>query len=150
VLWKLGGVHSDKSMTVLGDPQAAYPLGGQHDARILPDGTLTVHDNNTGLAPALRAVRYRIDERLRTARLIQAVSDPQIPFSGCCGSARRLDDGSWLTSWGGNPVVAGYSPGGARTFALVFGGVFSYRANPVPRSVSTQALRSGIDAQFPR
>jgi hypothetical protein len=150
VLWKLGGVHSDKSMTVLGDPQAAYPLGGQHDARILPDGTLTVHDNNTGLAAALRAVRYRIDERLRTARLIQAVSDPQIPFSGCCGSARRLDDGSWLTSWGGNPVVAGYSAGGARTFALVFGGVFSYRANPVPRSVSTQTLRSGMDAQFPR
>ena len=150
VLWKLGGVHSDKSLAVYGDPQAAYPFGGQHDARFLPDGTLTVHDNNTGLAPALRAVRYRIDERLRTARLIEAVSDPQVPFSFCCGSARRLDDGSWIASWGSQPVVAGYSPSGARTFALVFSGVFSYRANPVPRTVSTQALRSGMDAQYPR
>jgi hypothetical protein len=150
VLWKLGGIHSDKSLTVLGDPQAVYPLGGQHDARILPDGTLTIHDNNTGLAPALRAVRYRIDERLRTARLMQAVSDPQVPFSFCCGSARRLDDGSWLASWGGIQAVAGYSPSGARTFLLVFGGVFSYRANPVPRSLATQALRTGMDAQYPR
>lgn len=150
VMWKLGGVHSDKSLTVYGDPQAAYPTGGQHDARILPDGTLTVHDNATGLPFATRAVRYRIDERLRTARLIESVSDPQIPFSFCCGSARRLDDGSWLMSWGGWPVVAGYAPNGQRTFLLNFGGVFSYRANPVPRSVTIDALRAGMDAQFPR
>jgi hypothetical protein len=150
VMWKLGGVHSDKSLTVVGDPQAAYPMGGQHDARILPDGTLTVHDNATGLGFALRAVRYRIDERLRTARLIESVSDPQIPFSFCCGSARRLDDGSWLASWGGWQIVAGYAPGGARTFTLDFGAVFSYRANPVPRSISIQSLRAGMDAQHPR
>jgi hypothetical protein len=85
VLWKIGGVHSGKSLTILGDPQVAYPLGGQHDARFLPDGTL-----------------------------------------------------------------AGYAPGGARTFKLDFGGVFTYRANPVPRTVTTPALRSGMDAQYPR
>lgn len=150
VMWKLGGIHDDKSLTVIGDPQVAYPLGGQHDARFLPDGTLTVHDNNTGLPYALRAVRYRIDERLHTARLVESVSDPQVPFSGCCGSARRLDDGSWLMSWGGNPIVAGYAPNGTRTFELDFGGVFSYRANPVPRAVTVQALRAGMDAQYPR
>jgi arylsulfotransferase ASST len=149
VLWKIGGVHSGKSLTILGDPQVAYPLGGQHDARFLPDGTLTIHDNNTAfLAP--RAVRYRVDERLRTARLVESVSDPQVPVSFCCGSARRLDDGSWLASWGGVPIVAGYAPGGARTFKLDFGGVFSYRANPVPRTVTAPALRSGMDAQYPR
>jgi len=38
-----------------------------------------------------------------------------------------VTDGSWLMSWGSLPVVGGYSPSGARTFALVFGGVFSYR-----------------------
>lgn len=149
VLWKIGGVHSSKNLTIFGDPQVSYPLGGQHDARFLPDGTLTIHDNNTSfLAP--RAIRYRVDERLRTARLVESVSDPQVPLSFCCGSARRLDDGSWIMSWGGNPVVAGYAPGGARTFKLDFGGVFSYRANPVPRSTSVQALRAGMDAQFPR
>lgn len=150
ILWKLGGVTTDKSLKVVGDPQGVYPLGGQHDARFLADGTLTIHDNNTGLPFASRAVRYRVDERLRTARLVESIADPQIPYSFCCGSARRLDDGSWLASWGGWPIVAGYAPGGARTFKLDFGGVFSYRANPLPRSVSVQSLRSGMNAQYPR
>jgi hypothetical protein len=150
VVWKLGGVPGDKSLKVIGDPQGSYPLGGQHDARFLPDGTLTIHDNNTGLPYPLRAVRYRIDERLRTARLVESISDPQVPYSYCCGSARRLDDGSWIASWGSMPIVAGYAPGGARTFKLDFGSVFSYRANPVPRPISVQSLRSGMDAQHPR
>lgn len=151
ILWKLGGVYwPGKSLSVTGDPQAAYPTGGQHDARWLPDGTLTIHDNDTGLAPALRAVRYRIDERFHTARLIESVTDPQIPFSFCCGSARRLDDGSWVASWGGWPDVAGYAPNGQRTFLLNFGGVFSYRANVLPRAISVGSLRAGMDTQYPR
>ncbi len=45
VLWKLGGTETPASLTVQGDPQGEYPLGGQHDVRRQPDGTITIHDN---------------------------------------------------------------------------------------------------------
>ena len=48
VIWKLGGTWTPKSLTVLNDPEGAYPLGGPHDVRLLADGTITIHDNNTG------------------------------------------------------------------------------------------------------
>ncbi|MCB0876600.1 MAG: aryl-sulfate sulfotransferase, partial [Solirubrobacterales bacterium] len=46
VVWKLGGTTTPTSLTVEGDPES-NPLGGQHYARILPGGNLTVYDNNT-------------------------------------------------------------------------------------------------------
>ena len=44
ILWKLGGSETADSLQVLGDP-AHRLLGGQHDARINDDGTLSVYDN---------------------------------------------------------------------------------------------------------
>ena len=41
-----------------GDPQWGLPLGGQHFACVLADGTLTMYDNNTYLTAPPRAVRY--------------------------------------------------------------------------------------------
>ena len=46
IIWKLGGTPTPKSLTVVGDPEA-NPLGGQHFARLLADGTVTVYDNNS-------------------------------------------------------------------------------------------------------
>ena len=46
IVWKLGGTKTPKSLTVKGDPRG-YTFGAQHDARLLPDGTLTVFDNRT-------------------------------------------------------------------------------------------------------
>ena len=50
IVWKLGGVHTSKSLTVKNDPDGSYPLGAQHDARVLGDGTVSIFNNNTGLA----------------------------------------------------------------------------------------------------
>ena len=95
IIWKLGGTHTDKSLTVVGDPES-NPLGGQHFARVLSDGTLTIHDNNTDSGTPPRAIRYRLDLFNRTATLIDSVTDPDVPSSPCCGSAdppgRRLVD----------------------------------------------------------
>lgn len=152
VLWKLGGTTTPQSLTVLGDPQGEYPLGGQHDVRLQSDGTVTVHDNNTNLPYPPRAARYEIDETERTATLVEERTDPEVPASICCGSARRSPDGSWLMSWGGNSLVTEFDAAGARTFRLGFGGAaFSYRAMPAPDgAVTAAALRAGMDAMHPR
>jgi hypothetical protein len=152
IVWKLGGTWTPKSLQVLNDPEGAYPLGGQHDVRLLPDGTITIHDNNTGLSSPPRAVRYAIDEASRTATLVEQVTDPLVSSSFCCGSARRSADGSWLISWGGNSAVTEYDAAKQPNFRLSFGGtLFSYRAVPVADGVlSVSSLRAGMDAMHPR
>jgi hypothetical protein len=151
VVWKLGGTWTPKSLTVKGDPQGAYPLGGQHDVRLQPDGTITIYDNNTNLPDAPRAVRYQIDEAAKTATLVEEVTDPLISSSFCCGSARRSADGSWLMSWGGRSLVTEFDSADQRTFKLGFGGTaFSYRAAPADGIPDVTALRAGMDSMHPR
>jgi VCBS repeat-containing protein len=152
VVWKLGGTWTPESLAIAGDPEGAYPLGGQHDIRLQSDGTITIHDNNTNQPAPPRAVRYEINEATRTATLVEEVTDPEAPGSFCCGSARRSADGSWLMSWGGRSLVTEFNSVGERTFRLGFGGVaFSYRAASAPDgTLNAGELRAGMDAMHPR
>src|SRR3954454_1217445 len=84
ILWKFGGTHRRESLKVKGDRYGRWPLDGQHDARMLPDGTVSVHDNGAfrpGRRP--RIVRYRINTRTRTARLVQMIRDSKVGRSYC-------------------------------------------------------------------
>ncbi|MGH2926556.1 MAG: aryl-sulfate sulfotransferase [Solirubrobacterales bacterium] len=150
IVWKLGGTPTPESLTVVGDNHAKL-LGGQHDARLLPDGTLTVFDDRTMLSDRRpRALRFRIDEQAGTATLLESITDSRVPVSQCCGSARRLPNGDWLVGWGGkdNPI-AGYRSDGHRTFLMTLGDNRSYRAQPVPTgAVSAQDLRDGMSAIY--
>jgi len=152
--WKLGGESRPESLRVVGDPLSSdSTFGGQHDARVLADGTLTVHDNGSQRSRPPRAVRYAIDETANTATLREDVRDPDARSSGCCGSTRRMPGGNWVSEWGANPFVTELTGSGDRIFKLTFtdGGLFSYRANPVlPGQLSRSALRAGMDAQHPR
>lgn len=152
VQWKLGGTTTPESLTVIGDPHGAYPLGGQHDARVLADGSIAVYDNATALGRPPRAVRYEIDEVARTATLVESVTDPEAPASPCCGSARRSDSGSWLVAWGGTTLVSEFDPAGDRTFRLSFpDNRFTYRAFPVaPGRISRAEMRAAMEAMHPR
>jgi hypothetical protein len=148
IVYKLGGTPRPESLTVLDDPEGAYPFGGQHDARVLQDGTLTLHDNNSLLTDRPRAVRYRIDLSARTAQLLEQVTDPGVAASPCCGSAERLGDGSWLIDWGGTDVITEFGPDGTRHFQLTFAFPgFSYRVAVITGASPTIAdLREGMDA----
>ncbi len=152
VEWKIGGTPILQSLATVNDPGNG-PWGG-HDARVLSDGTVSVHDN--GFHPAVkrtpRAGRYQIDLTARTATLLEQVNDPGTVTAGCCGMVRRMAGGNWAISWGGNPLVTELTSSGSRVFSLAFrGGVSSYRAHPVPPGVlSRSALRTGMDAQHPR
>jgi hypothetical protein len=148
IAWKLGGTRTPRSLQVRNDPRN-YTLGAQHDARLLSDGTLTVFDNRTNLPNKKpRAARFRIDAKEGTATLLQSISDPDVPTSYCCGSARRLANGHWLISWGSNNnPIGGYKPNGKRTFLLRFASRHSSRAQPVRAGVLTaEDLRRGMRA----
>lgn len=154
ITWKLGGSARPESLAFVGDTYGNF--SGQHDARILPDGTLTLHDNGTlkditpGRAP--RGVRYRLDTTAKTATLVEEVSDTAAPGSACCGSIRKQAGGDWVASWGANTFVTELAADGSRVLRLSFPSpYFSYRVVPVSSNmVSRTALRTGMDAQFPR
>lgn len=151
ILWKLGGTPTSKSLTVVGDPES-NPLGGQHDARMSEDGTLTIYDNNSLETTPPRGVSYQIDLQARTATMVESVSDPDVTTSACCGSAAELADGSWLMSWGGTRVISEFGPTGDRHFVLTFkekAGTFgfSYRVDAIEgESPTIDDLRVGMDA----
>jgi outer membrane protein assembly factor BamB len=149
IQWKLGGKHTPESLAVEGDTGGSdLVFSGQHDARLQPDGTITMHDNRTGSKVGPRAVRYRVDEQARTATQVEQVTDEEAALSLCCGSARRLPGGNWVMSWGYNGLVTELTPSGERVFGLRFpGGLFSYRAVPITAGeLSAAKLRAGMDA----
>ena len=150
IAWKLGGIPRPESLTFIGGTLGNF--GGQHDARILSDGTLTVHDNGTEKSRAPRAVRYKIDTVSRTATLVEQVTDSAAQSSGLVGSARKLPEGNWVTAWGGNPYLTEQKPDGNVVLRFTFpDSLFTYRAPAVPfGTVGRDTLRGGMDAQFPR
>lgn len=148
-LWKLGGTPRPESLSYVGDAYGNF--GGNHDARVLSDGTLTVHDNGTTQGRPPRGVRYRLDAKARTATLLEQITDSNAPSSGFTGSARRLPEGNWVTEWGGNPFVTELTGNGDLVFRMTFADAFSYRAAPVlPGYVDRTDLRKGMNKQFPR
>ncbi len=152
IAWKLGGTRTAKSLRVIGDPyfDLGSSISGQHDARLLPDGTISLFDNRTnstnGQQP--RSVRYRIDEAGRTATLVQSVSDPILAASPCCGSTRVLPGGNHVVGWGGGPWFTENEPDGDQVFRIGIAGMI-YRVVPLaPGEMSRDALRAGMDAQY--
>ena len=75
------------------DPRA-YTFGAQHDARLLPDGTVTVFDNRSIGHQRPRAVRFRIDEQDRTATLLQSITAPPSPAHDAAAPPAALPMGT--------------------------------------------------------
>jgi hypothetical protein len=148
ILWKLGGTETPKSLRVLGDP-AHRLFGGQHDARIQTDGTLSVFDNSKDRPRLPRVVSYRLDTEEGTATYLGQLTDPEVTYSHCCGSARLLPGGGWLVSWGDNPLVTAFDEKGRIAFRLHMAAP-SFRAVPVPEGAATPAdLERGMEAMEP-
>jgi hypothetical protein len=149
VVWKLGGSRRPESLRVIGDPvfRTGGSISGQHDARLLRRGVVTLFDNGTKASRAPRSVVYRIDERARTATRIRQVTDSIARRSPCCGSTRVLAGGNHVTGWGGGPWISENEPDGTQVFRLDAN--FIYRAIPIDDGRYTRReLRAGMDAQY--
>lgn len=137
IAWKLGGSKTPESLQVVGDP-AHKLLGGQHDARVAADGTLSVYDNGKDRPRRPRVVFYRLDLKQRKAIYRGQLNDPEVERSHCCGSARQLPDGGWLVSWGDNPLVTEFDAEGRVEFRLTLAAP-TFRAVPVPLGATSAA-----------
>jgi hypothetical protein len=126
IRWRLGGTKS--SFTMGPGAETAW----QHDARKLPDGTITLFDDgsNPRIHYQSRGVRLAIDERRHTARLARVYPHPGGPLlADSQGNMQTLPDRNLLIGWGGIPSLSELSPrGGLLLDAHLPPGSSSYRA----------------------
>jgi Arylsulfotransferase (ASST) len=125
VLWRLGGKRSDFTF----GPGARFAW--QHDARRLPDGTLSLFDNEAApqVGPQSRGIVLRLDMRRMRATLVRSFVHHPPLVSVDQGNMQRLADGHFLVGWGHQPWYTEYSPNGRVRLDARFGADDnSYRA----------------------
>jgi Arylsulfotransferase (ASST) len=129
IIWRLGGKRSDFAL----GPGARFAW--QHDARRLPDGTISLFDNEAApqVGPESRVIVLRLDMRRRRATLVRSYTHSPPLLAVDQGNAQRLPDGHFLVGWGHQPYVTEFGAAGATLFDLRFGqGSDSYRAFRFP------------------
>jgi len=118
ILWELGGKHS----TFRFGPGAHFEW--QHDARMQPDGTITLFDNGAGPGRQherqSRALRLRLDFKTHRATLIKAYTNDPSLLSSSQGSVQFLPDRNVFVGWGTVPNFTEFSPSGRRLFSVYF------------------------------
>lgn len=127
ILWQLGGKHSSFTF----GPGANFEW--QHDARMHPDGTLTLLDNGAGPGPQhereSRALRLRLNFKTHQATLVQAYTNDPSLLTSSQGDVQTLPDSNVLVGWGAAPDVTEFSAAGSQLFSVGFDGpAQSYRA----------------------
>jgi hypothetical protein len=126
VIWRLGGKRSDFELG------RGVAFGWQHDARRLPDGTVTLFDN--AAAPKLRkqsrGIVLRVDERHKRVTLVHSFVHTPPLVAVDQGNMQKLPNGNYLVGWGHQPYVTEFGPHGKTLLDFRFGrsGVDSYRA----------------------
>jgi hypothetical protein len=112
ILWRLGGRHSSFKMG------AGTGTAWQHDARELPDGSISVFDN--GASPTVhsqsRAVVLSINPQSHTATLAGRWTHTPPLLSESEGSVEALANGDWFVGWGGEPYFSEFGPEGTLLF----------------------------------
>ena len=147
ITWKLGGSPEPESLRVVGPPSGGT-FSGQHFARILPDGTLTLHDNRTKEGKAPRLIHFGLDLHARTATVLSTVKDARVATSRCCGNGYLLPGGDWVADWGGSNFITELTPTGVPVLTIDFGGIFAYRVEPLEASLGD--LRRAMDVTYPK
>ena len=96
VVWRLGGLRSDFAL----GPGVRFAW--QHDARWLPDGTISVFDNQATpkVEDESTAVVIRLDEHARTAHVVRELTHPEGVLAIAEGNAQALPGGGMLVGWG--------------------------------------------------
>jgi hypothetical protein len=130
ILWRLGGTRSSFAMG------KGTETAWQHDARMQPDGTITLFDD--GSTPRVhyqsRGLRVAIDSRRHSVRLMGVYPHPDSPLvADSQGNAQALPGENLLIGWGAVPSISEFAKGGGLLFdAHLPPGFSSYRAFRFP------------------
>jgi hypothetical protein len=137
VLWKMGGASYSTDdapyIAVHNDPLTSFYR--QHDARLLPNGEVSMFDDQTDLASTARGVIYSYDVDAGTASMVWQYKGSDIALS--MGSFRVQPDGRRVIGWGvGEKTLSVFSEvdeNGNDLLDFSFpNGEVSYRAVKVP------------------
>lgn len=148
ILWRLGGTKSSFAMG------PGSETAWQHDARMLPDGTVTLFDDgsNPRIHYQSRGVHIALDTKRHTARLLRAYTHPSVLLADSQGNMQSLGGGDELIGWGAMPYVSEQGASGSLLFdAHLPAGLSSYRAFRFPwaghplqlPAVSAKVLNTG-------
>lgn len=126
VIWRLNGAQSDFEMG------EGTPFRLQHDARVHPDGYLSLFDNATENADSgiqSRGMVLDLDEEEMTATLVREYLHPEEIVSVSQANTQVLPNGNVFVGWGSAPVSSEFTEDGELLFDARFpSGVNSYRA----------------------
>jgi hypothetical protein len=130
ILWRLAGTNS--SFRAGPGAETAW----QHDARMQPDGSVTMFDNgsNPRVHGQSRGVSVAIDTTRHTARLVRAYPHPAGPLlADSQGNMQTLPDENVVLGWGSVPSASELGKHGELLFdAHLPPGSSSYRAFRFP------------------
>jgi hypothetical protein len=128
VIWRLGGKRSDFG------PAAEVKFRFQHDARLYPDGTLSLFDNGAipKLEPFTRPLVLKIDETERVAAIQKTFVHPLKISAPYEGNLQLLAGGGAFVGWGGVRKVTEFSPSGQVRFELKLPYGDTYRGYRLP------------------
>jgi Arylsulfotransferase (ASST) len=130
VLARVGGRHS--TFKLGSGASTAY----QHDATVLPNGTISIFDN--GGVPKVhsqsRGIVIALNPSSRTDTVLSQYEHPSPALSAASqGNLQTLPNGDVFIGWGSSPYVSEFSPTGALLFdAHMHGSYQSYRAYRYP------------------
>ena len=123
IIWTLGARHSSFHM----GPGTATAY--QHDARELPDGTLTILDNGgvPKIHPQSRAIQISLNMQTKTATLLHEYTHTPALTAGSQANFQTLPNGNAFIGWQ-RPYFSEYTPTGQVLFdAHLSGDNQSYR-----------------------
>jgi hypothetical protein len=112
IVWRLGGKHSSFKMG------AGTGTAWQHDARELPNGSISIFDN--GASPTThsqsRAIVISLNPATNTATLVGRLTHTPPLVVESQGSMQALANGDWFVGWGQQPYVSEFGPEGQLLF----------------------------------
>jgi hypothetical protein len=131
-LWRLGGKHSTFNV-----PASAH-FAWQHDAELLPDGAISLFDNEDSPpeGSASRALRLALEPQHKTATVVSSYEHPGPNFlSPSQGNVQLLADEESFVGWGQAGYASEFSSTGQLTFDMHLAvPANSYRAYRIPWS----------------
>jgi hypothetical protein len=129
VIWTMGGKHTDFTIG------RGAEFEWQHDARLHPNGTLTLFDDAASPQEEAQssAKILRVNMRALRVTLVRRYTHTPPVLSDAAGDAQLLPNRDMFVGWGSSPEFSEYSPDGRQIFAGAFAnGVASYRAYRFP------------------